>query len=276
MVWSGSVATASVLIVVSSLSGLFGASVEHVVNAGADAVIGGDPIRVSMFIDTAEHTGNRTLMLPRPLSDTGTDIAALESLAGNGVDIAPFRDWVRAQAGGEPEHSFVKLVVEGRRRFTTVRIIDIKADIVKRGEPLKGTLFYDFYDGADPLTRIGFNLDENVPVAREIGDDGLGDPYFQTKATITLTYGEVEVFEITAGTAEHYVEWCIDLSLLIDGQSETVTVCPPDGQPMRTTAYHEPANKADSQFSAYQEMYRWWSSPLFRKVNPQTAGSHSD
>jgi hypothetical protein len=249
----------------------------------SDKVSSGPAISVVAIVERDQSVQGETWILPEPLSPGSTDLAMLAnpfgSTDGSEGDIEPFRSWMRGLGGADPGVTFLKLIVEGQRKSTTLRIVNMKADVVKRTQPLTGTLLLATGEGGGAITELGFNLDENEPIARTIVDDGekFGRPYFGTEQTKTLARGEQEVFQITAKTTRSYVEWCVEISLLIDGKVEAIKHCP-SGLPARTSAFNvragpTPENGDDTDYAAYRSLYSWTFEPnrgRFHKEDPAT------
>jgi hypothetical protein len=106
-------------------------------------------------------------------------------------------------------------------------------------------------------------LDDNEPVARTVkhgtfGEASFGSPYFDTEQTKTLNHGEQEVFLIEAHTTKYYVEWCLDLDLLVGLQQRTAQACP-SGQSIRTAAvrFDPAAAGGPGKFRQYKTLYNF-------------------
>jgi hypothetical protein len=145
----------------------------------------------------------------------------------------------------DPNVSCMKLIVEGRRH-SGVRIIDIRAKIHKRTEPLADcSVLTPGPQGSSPSVMIGFDLDGTETSALRtsaaqhgnvFAEDYFGDQYFVTE-TVGLTRTEQQVFQITARTVRHYVEWFIEVVLMVDNVEKKYTFGIND-EPIRTTALH--------------------------------------
>ncbi|WP_433221575.1 hypothetical protein ACQP00_21025 [Dactylosporangium sp. CS-047395] len=238
---------------------------KSVVEDAADA----PAIAVTAIVERDQNIQGETWILPDPLQPLPQDDALLSNPYGQQSDkdagnIEPFRAWARTHGGADPEVTFLKLIVEGRRR-STIRVINVSAVVMDRKEPLSGTLLAAGPEGGGALTQIGFNLDENDPVARTVDEDTgeFGKPYFSATETKTLDRGEQEVFQITASTHRAFVQWCVEVKLLIDSKIQTHRKCPESG-PLRTTAFKWKAGVAikdrtghDIDTGAYQSLYTW-------------------
>jgi hypothetical protein len=152
----------------------------------------------------------------------------------------------------------------------------MRAAIKVRGAPLNGTLLWAPTQGGQDVTQLGINLDEIEPVARAVthgtfGDASFGAPYFDTKQTKTLDHGEQEVFLIEARTMKNYVEWCLDMDLLVGLQQRTVQACP-KGQNIRTTAvrFTPSAAGGPGKFQDYKILYDFdFMTSEFRSADPK-------
>lgn len=124
--------------------------------------------------------------------------------------------------------------MEGRTH-KDVAVVGMRAKVLSRGEPLRGTHISCPSAGDVSAIGIAFDLEEREPVARILQDDGsAGDPYFGSSA-VTFTKGEVVPFQIVGVTGRSHVEWIIEADLLIDDERETVRI-DDQGEPFRTTA----------------------------------------
>lgn len=248
--------------------------------AGSSAGRPGEPpVRATMLVEREASIQGDTYVLPEPLDPNAAEEALLANPFGLPDGNADrFHSWVVTRHGADPDLTFAKVVLEGRRA-STVRVLDMKVDVLARGRPLTGTLMVAGGGGGGAVTKLGFNLDEKEPVARTIVEPSdlnvpFGDPYFRSK-TISLTAGEQEVFAITATTKHHSVEWCVGLTLLVDGKVENSRVCPPGGA-ARTTAYvlnpKEPRPGYNIDVRAYQRLYvmPYDATNAFVKRDPKT------
>jgi hypothetical protein len=161
----------------------------------------------------------------------------------------------------------MKLIVEGRRNLG-VRIVDMRAQVLKRSAPLSGgTVLTPGPQGAGESAVIGFDLDstdlsalsiDDKPEADAYSDDFFGEHYFQ-RNTVSLLRNEQQVFQITARTVKHYVEWQIDIVVLEEGQEKTYTVGISENPVKTTSSVHEDTGHMDSAAipdeTQYAEVY---------------------
>jgi len=155
-----------------------------------------------------------------------------------------------------------KLVLTGNRSVP-VRIINMAARLHdRRGLSGEGSVTTPGPQGAESSLPVGFDLDGGNLHARKmvsgtlsVTGDIFGDNYF-SGTTVPLKRDEQVVFSVIARTLEHYVEWFIDIDLLVDGESKTVSVGVGGDRPITTTAVfsaHGDATAPDE--SRYLEVY---------------------
>ena len=145
----------------------------------------------------------------------------------------------------------VELVVTGNHD-TSVLIRELRARVIKREDPLGGTLFYGPPEGVGEVIDVGLDLDAIEPVAGFVDEAKIEageelDPYF-AENFITLKRGESTQFGIIAYTDECYCEWEIVVDAVVDGDNESFTVRD-ESQPFRTTAFASSYSRAYSTYS---------------------------
>lgn len=160
------------------------------------------------------------------------------------------------------EVSHVKLVLEGRRN-DDVRVLDIRARATKSAFPSTGgTLLIPGPQGRGASARMGFDFDRaGVDLPALAMDSGsFKDEYFSGNEaqSIGLARGEQQVIEITASTAKSYVEWSIDLVVLVDGARFVQNVIA-GSRPVRTALLRrgQPTGKSGYYEAAYEEIYEY-------------------
>ena len=157
-----------------------------------------------------------------------------------------------------------KLIVEGRRT-KPLRIIDIRPRILSRKPTSRSmTIFGPGPQGTGESPQIGFNLDENVPIARKVDRSDNGSVWlpgffrgsFFDSSTGEVVKGSQEVYQIFARTTKFDVTWNIDLTVSVDGGREPVLLTVDiNGQPIRTVATRAKGNPTDVDPSEYAEAY---------------------
>jgi hypothetical protein len=219
------------------------------------AVSNNDPIKPFILLERDQQIQGETWIFPPAVSVTQQDQKVLTG-AYNHID--EFRDWARSHGGADPAITVLKLVVEGQSRHK-VRVVRMRARIDKREAPLTGMLLFAGTEQGQDNTQIGFNLDESDPVARTVNagnpsndPDYFGAPYFSSKQTKTLVQGEQEVFQVTARTLRSYVEWYIEVTLLVDDQEQTVEIRPANRN-IRTSGLK--IALGETGFAAYTALY---------------------
>ena len=231
-----------------------------------------DPVRSFVLLERDQQIQGETWVLPQALSVTPED---QKVLTGAYDHIDEFRDWARSHSGVDPSITVLELVVEGQSRHT-VRMIGLRARIDHREVPLSGTLLFAGTEQGNDITQVGFDLDESDPVARTVragepyADGYFGAPYFSARQTKTLDEGEQEVFQVTARTLKSYIEWYVEVRLLVDGKEQTVELRPA-GRNIGTSAVRTTDNGTD--FAAYKALYVMNVSDLSRgfvRQNPAT------
>jgi hypothetical protein len=217
------------------------------------------PVRPFVLLERDQQIQGETWVFPQAISMTQPD---RKVLAGAYDHIDEFRDWARSHGGVDPSITVLKLVVEGQTKHS-VRVIGMRVGIDRRQAPVTGTLLHAGTEQGDDITQVGFDLDENDPVARTVREEGpsvdnyFGAPYFSARQTKTLAQGEQEVFQITARTLKSYVEWHIELKLLLDGQEQTMKVRPADRN-IGTTALRRVGSGTPQErtnYAAYKVLY---------------------
>ena len=156
--------------------------------------------------------------------------------------------------GGGFTFSRLRLAIECQW-IKPVLVTEIRAR-VRRSPPLSGALVWVGSEGGDEVVEIGFNLEEDDPVARvRVEDQKLGEPYTDRHA-ITLEPGEIVPLDISAQATRHYCEWDIEFTVQVDGAERTILVNN-GGNPFRTTAFAD--RYGMKYFYDIQPPGRWYS-----------------
>lgn len=162
--------------------------------------------------------------------------------------------------------------LEGRRQ-QTVRVVDVRAVILTRDEPLTGTLLCAPPEGADVTEKMLFNLDRPVPVAQLVDENGEANSRYFSQRTISLTRNERVTLDLTFDLTVTYTEWVIELDVVYGDVHETIRVDNLGG-PFRLTGYG--GGKPPGSYNGlrhYSEAYIvpvGASEPL-KKIDPKTA-----
>lgn len=243
------VVTRVVRLVIAALVafGLFGAIGTFLVAEFLPGVIErirGEPsVLFSLGFDDTFYSEGFTLVLPASREvDTNTF---------DGVDgCTSLREAGRQAGAADYFGTFLQLIAEGRT-LKDVAIVGIQARIVRRDKRANGALISCESAGAVDVIALGLNLDEPEPVARTINEESgkFEEPWFSQDSAVTLTKGELLPFRITATTKKSYVEWELEIQMIIDGEREEM-VLDNEGEPFRTTA--PLARPTD-----YERRYEW-------------------
>lgn len=140
------------------------------------------------------------------------------------------------RSGGVPAGSFaLTLGLEGRRQ-QTVRIVDVRPEIVHRDQPFTGSLFLTYDAGGSDIERMALELDDPHPQAKVISEDTAepGGPYFHSR-TITLMNGEVVAVNLEVSARKAYVVFNILVEVVYGDRHEWIRV-DGGGKPFSLTA----------------------------------------
>jgi len=212
-----------------------------------ERIRGESPVLFSLGFDEDFYGEGFLLVLPASHQvDTNTF---------DGVDgCDSLREAGRQAGAADYSTTYLELIGEGRT-LKDVVIVGIQGKILSREPRASGPLISCESAGATDVIALGLNLDEPEPVARFIEDNGeFGEPWFGEDSAVTLTKGELIPFHVTARTMKSYVEWELEIEMIIDGKREEI-VLDNEGEPFRTTA---PLQRT----SQYPRMYEWaWYEP---------------
>jgi len=129
------------------------------------------------------------------------------------------------------------LTVQGEQSGP-VTINGMQIKILSRTPPAPGgTLLVDPPQGEDDIIKIGFDLDEPFPVARDsdLEDSGFGESFFDSH-TVKLVDGEVETFGITFQAVTSDVTYDLVLDEVVNGRV-TQQVVTNGSQPFHTRGF---------------------------------------
>jgi hypothetical protein len=192
----------------------------------AEAVRGDGPLLVAAGFDSGVYSDGWAAVVPGPpgFARAGEDV----------TDCASLLEAARGAGAADVGSTWLSVLMEGRTH-KDVAITGMRATVLRRGAPLTDTHVSCPSAGDASAVGIAFDLDEERPVARILQDDGsAGDPYFGS-SVVTFTEGEVVPFQIAGATSRSYVEWVVEVDLLVDDRRETVRI-DDGGAPFRTTA----------------------------------------
>lgn len=194
-------------------------------------VKGGDkpaqPVRASRSSASASTSAVKVDKITFPVHD-GQSVVGARPLAK--ANVKPLVDRLNGQeaisvlrplGNTDAVDSTISLHISGGQP-TPVRIINMHA-VTKCRAPLNGVLFYNPNAGETAATKIGFNLDEPDPPARQSSRDingvlRLGGEYFVNHEYV-LSAGETASFTVIVTTSKYYCEFHLVMDLLVDGKS---------------------------------------------------------
>jgi len=194
------------------------------------------------------HVGN-THAFANALVLSNNEFSQLNSL--NQTDPS-YEAWFASRHAVDTNRTIFELVVEGNRNHT-VRITDIQP-IVSCQPPLKGTLFFSPYGGADTSTQLLLDLDNPHAVPSYIGENGTSGKDFFGTHTVSLRQGEQFTFEVVASTTKHFCKFTLAMTVL-DGDKTVTENVTNNGQPFQVTAMLDNNPTKPGEFSAYQVLY---------------------
>lgn len=194
----------------------------------------------------------------------------LHLMAQGGTAASPkFLSTVQAMGGADVDDLSIQLIVNGNST-QGVRILDIRPIHLQRAKPLDGTLFYIPSQAGNATLRMMFDLDEPVPIARNIGDPPCrevtqgdttacvvtsdpypqqplavdagngpvspGSPFFDNE-TIHLADHEQQVLNIRAQVTQSAATFDLEIDYIVGNASDDVRqlVVTDHGQPFRVT-----------------------------------------
>jgi hypothetical protein len=134
-------------------------------------------------------------------------------------------------AGGTDDYgTSLHLLVQGSNS-NGVTITGMHVRIVKRSAPLTGAYVFCQGAGSEAAMPINFNLNDRSPGA--LGAPGKPS-FFANGSVVHLSNGEVYPFNVAATVSGTTVEWDIEASVIVNGQSTTITIND-NGRPFETT-----------------------------------------
>ena len=221
--------------------------------------ITGPPAKVAAL--QLERDESNSYAFPQRLDLTEADLRTVSHAHQSQTDPGLYDQWARERGGADDYKINIKLVLEGNRR-DPIRILGLRP-IKDCREPLTGTLLYSPSAGADENIKIGLNLDEPSPIARNWQEYEIQGDYF-AENTVSLEYKEQQTFQIIAQTLEQYCEFTLEFTILDEGETVTQEVAN-GSEPFRVSAlvddWDEPA-----PFDLYQALY------IGGVANPDSSG----
>ena len=217
----------------------------------------GPPVRIDHVFDERDHElQGDTWVFAHPLHLSSATLARInmplkiEREHGFVGNLNPFDRWAIAHGGVDPSLAVTRVILEGNRS-RTVEILGITAD-AQCQQPLAGTIFYSPTAGADPVARMGFNLDLPDPIAQKASGGFVSpQPYFET-TTISLAPGEQQVVDMIAVTERHFCRYTFILKVL-DGHTISTETLDDNGKPFQVSAAG--GDSSSPLFSHYRSVY---------------------
>jgi hypothetical protein len=232
-VWVGTLSTAIISGVAITLASNYAS---HAVEKSSSPNTTGQPVKVlSESLARNVAFQGSTFIFRNPINFTVAQLGHINSLmAGNNIGRpGRYYSWARARGGVDPGSVIVQLVLAGNRD-NVVRILNLRP-VGQCADPLRGTLLYSPPAAQNLSVSIGLNLDQEDPVAQKLtGDSKFGQDYFSSK-TVSLKYGEQQVFRIVAVTSKHYCQFRLNFTVL-DGPRTIHETVGNGSQPFRVTA----------------------------------------
>jgi hypothetical protein len=180
-----------------------------------------------------------TYAFPRQL--TTQQVASMNNLP---VSFQDYINEVTSTGGTNVGDTDVQVVVRGNAAGQTAVIAGM--DVMKSCQsPLNGTLLYSPSAGEDTDIEIGFNLDNEFPVAQNYRSGRLSGSFFGAH-TISLRKGETQTLLVHAVTRQSFCQFTY--RLLVDtGGRQVAEVISDNGRPFTVTA--------GLKSSAYKALY---------------------
>jgi hypothetical protein len=115
----------------------------------------------------------------------------------------------------------------------------MKAKIVStRPAPAGTAILLSLDGGAEPVIKVGFDLDSADLRARAIGaDGGPTRQAFFSDNDLPFDAGDTARFVVSANATKHLYEWRVQLDVFVDGGVESVLAPPEDQPPFRTSGF---------------------------------------
>jgi hypothetical protein len=223
------------------------------------------PLAVLVYHETVYDDPGLVAEFPTALN---LDRTSLHLLDKDGLDA-----WLAHRPSYDGAITRIKLTLTG---CEPVRILNMRAVILSRSQPLDGTIFAPASQGGALSLPLRLNLDEPDPIVTAT-DAKTGHPYdYFARNTFTFAVREQHTFQITGATTRFAVTWKLDVTMDVDSRlvSETID---DKGQPFRTTAlpnlYHGPYEGLLHYRVAYAECYGYDGQPwpaVCSHVTPST------
>lgn len=187
-------------------------------------------------------------VFPGIFRPSNSDLKALDQAA---IDPSAFDAWFASRGAVMADSIMITMTLRGNAPGETV-VPQIQV-FGKCSAPLDGTLFSSSNSGQPGAAEIGFNLDDNDPIAQNAVGGNLQGSYFQDH-TITLDQGEPQAVSIVAETSRHYCTFSIKLTVQPATGPSIVETVTNNGAPFRITALLPPGTDG-KPYAGYQALY---------------------
>ncbi|MEW1893779.1 hypothetical protein [Streptomyces sp. NBC_00523] len=209
-----------------------------------DTFASGPPLRVTVQTKDSVVNHNGAWYFPERLLS-----------AGQTLYFDQMAELMSKRSGKVDTHETTTLVTLEGNRSHTVDITGIHIKVRSKVTPTQGgSLLVYPSQGEDTNIKIGFNLDEPVPVPRNADPEekAFGARYFDDHS-VSVKEGEIVNFGFTLQTVKWDVTYDLALDLVIDGEHTTQTVTN-GSQPFHTRGFasaYDQAVAPNSQDGAF-------------------------
>ena len=244
--WGGGLASAGLLAFITAYFTVLG---NHAASAAQQSPAG-EPIIATVGNITEDGA---SMVLPGPVALNKQQLNALSS----SIDApnSSYSNWFTNHKAAFVNSAGIQLTVQGNRH-STVQIVNI-TPLAECSNPLRGTLFYAPGQSDDVSAHLYFNLnDPQAPASYTRPNSAVIRPDYFANYTISLKYGEIFTFQLTASLVKKYCQFTFVISGITDGKKFTESVSD-DGRPFRVTSLLlEPPSAGDTPiYSDYQDVY---------------------
>jgi hypothetical protein len=278
--WRRPLAWLAGLFTAAALAGAaaFGSGVGHgLFRSATGAKITADPLQIESA--TYVEPGEISVAFPGLLSKKEVNQLT------NGTNAIPIGDWTEfirgaVRFGGAPDGgALIQIVVRNTTGQEAV-VREIQVDKICRA-PLRGTLLFNPSAGVNNDIEIGFNLDNEFPIAQFSRDNiqSLYGNYFADK-TINMRPGDADSILIYTYADRYYCQFTFQLTV-DEGSGQVIQKISDAGRPFVVTADTYPQGLGPGaptpfvKFSDFERIYVGGvASPagatVYTEVNPRT------
>lgn len=250
--------------VLAGSAGGYGTEIARAINPPgeiADDASREDPITARIIPERDIDTQGELWVYPGRLSEHP---AALQAATKNYESFDQLHRNLYRTGFADAGVSSFKLIVEGNRNVP-VQIIGMRAVFERRVEPSPDhTVLAPGPQGTGPLVQIGFDLDEQDPVAHAVdqtegasihGEGFLKEPFFSASVT-ELRRGERQIYQVKARVTKWDADWTVELEIVDrNGLSQRVSA----KQNLRTIGLlsTDPGSTLNPDPAQYAESYEF-------------------